>query len=298
MTRWALRLAVIASLLGAISVWAVVLGMAPRIRARKVSNGLVDRAQQLSSQGESFASRLLVDQALAADESNPRARRELAMHLVARGHRERALEEMRRVAAAQPDDSGAARELAYLLWEMDDREAAIDWLREAMRREPHNGQTYVDLAHCLLATEDVSGALHVAEEAAARYPRPRFAFRVLGLARWRSGDLAGAREAFDESLRLRPREVATLLAAADVLEELGLRDDAIGYARRAVTADPQSALAWFVLGQLLAAAGQEVEAREALARARSLSAAQSSTNSETGKETGPAPSRGDTSPAK
>lgn len=298
MTRWALRLALIASLLGAVSVWAVMLGMTPKMRARKVSNSLIDRAQQLSSQGETFASRLLVDQALAADESNPRAHRELAMHLVVRGHRERALEEMRRAAEAQRDDSGAARELAYLLWEMDNREGAIEWLREAARREPQNGYVYVDLAHCLLATGDVSGALYAAERAAARYPRPRLAMRVLGLARWQSGDLAGARAAFDESLRLRPRDLATLLAASDISKELGLRDEAIGYARRAVSTDPQSAAAWLVLGQLLAAAGQEREAREALTRARSLTAAQSSTDSETKQETRTAPSGPAEGPAK
>ncbi len=270
MKRRALHLALIASLLGALCVWAVVLSMGPRVRARKASNRLVERAQELAGKGNRWASRQLVDQALALDQSNPRARRELAMHLIAKGHRQPALEELRRVAADQPTDSGAARELAGLLSVMGDGEGAIHWLREAVKREPKNALAYVDLARCLMQAGEVADGLRAAEEAVLLSPRLHPAQLVLGWARWRSGDLAGARAALDEALRLRHSDVAALLASAAVSSELGLGDSALGYARRAVAADPQGARTWLVLARVLAATGRTAEAHEALSRARSL----------------------------
>jgi len=244
--------------------------MGPRVRARNASNRLVERAQELAGEGNRWASRQVVNQALDADKTNPRARRELAMHLIAEGHRQPALEELRRVAADQPTDAGAARELAALLWMTGDRESAISSLREAVKREPKNALAYVDLAHCLTEIGDVPGGLRSAEQAVALSPRLRTAQLVLGRARWRSGDLAGARAAFDEALRLRPSDVAALLGAAAVSSELGLGDSALEYARRAVTADPHSARTWLVLARVLAATGRTTEADEALSRARSL----------------------------
>ncbi len=270
MKRRALHLALIASVLGALCVWAVVLSMGPRLRARKASNRLVERAQELAGEGNRWASRQLVDQALALDQSNPRARRELAMHLRAEGRREAALAELKRVAVAQPTDSGAARELAALLSVMGDGEGAIHWLREAVKREPKNGLAYVDLARCLMEAGEVADGLRAAEEAVLLSPRLRSAQLVLGWARWRSGDLSGARAALDEALRLRRNDVDALLAAAAVSSELGLGDSALGYARRAVAADPQRARTWLVLAGVLAATGRTAEAHDALARARSL----------------------------
>ena len=45
---------------------------------------------------------------------------------------------------------------------------------------------------------------------------------------------------------------------------------ALGYARRAVAADSESARTWLVLAGVLSATGRSVEADEALSRARSL----------------------------
>ncbi len=273
MKRGALRLVLIASLLGALCVWAVVLSMGPRVRARNASNRLVERAQELAEQGDRSTSRQLVDQSLALDKSNPRARRELAMHLIAEGRDELALAELRWVAVAQRTDSGAARELAARLSIMGDRDGAINWLREAVSRDPRNGLAYVDLARCLMEVGETADGLPIAEEAVALSPRLQSAHLVLGWGRWQSGDLSGALAALDEALRLRPSDVAALLAASAVSGELGHRDSAIGYARRAVTADPQREGSWLVLARALAAAGQAVEAHDALARARSLEAA-------------------------
>lgn len=270
MKRRALHLALIASVLGALCVWAVVLSMGPRVRARKASNRLVERAQALAGEGNRWASRQLVDQALALDESNSRAHRELAMHLIAEGRDELALAELRWVAMAQPTDSGAARELAARLSIMGDRDGAINWLREAVSRDPRNGLAYVDLARCLMEVGETADGLPIAEEAVALSPRLQSAHLVLGWGRWQSGDLSGALAALDEALRLRPSDVDALLAASAVSGELGYQDSAIGYARRAVTADPQRERSWLVLARALAAAGQTVEAHEALSRARSL----------------------------
>jgi tetratricopeptide (TPR) repeat protein len=272
MRRWALILALTASVLGAVSAWAVVLSMIPRLKARHASDRLVDRAQEASGRGDRWAARRLVEEALDLDRKNPRARRERAMHLVVEGRKELALGELQYVAEAKRRDSGAARELAILLWTTGDREGALRWVREALRRDPKSGLARVDLAHCLLATGDVVNALSAAEQAVALYPRLRSAWQVLGVARWQSGDLTGARAALDEALLLRPKDVPTLLAAAEISGALASWDSAIAYARRAVSADPQSASTWFVLGQVLLAAGEKAKAQEALSHAQSLDA--------------------------
>jgi tetratricopeptide (TPR) repeat protein len=291
MRRWALLLALTASVLGALSAWAVVLSMVPRLKARQESDRLVDRAQEASSRGDRYDSSRLVEEALALDRRNPRARRERAMHLVVEGRQELALQELRYVAEAKRRDSGAARELAALLWATGDREGALGWVREALRRDPKSGLARVDLAHCLLATGDVGDALSTAEEAVALYPRLRSAWQALGVARWQSGDLTGAQAAFREALLLRPNDVPTLLAAAEVSSKLASWDSAVAYARRAVSADPQSPSSWFALAQLLAATGHSVEADEALARARTLDAAQSADRPRSSPQGGAAPER-------
>ncbi len=274
MKRRALHLALIASALGAVCVWLVVLSMGPRMKARDASNRLVERAQELGGAGDRQGSRQLVDQALEVDEGNPRARRELAMHLIAEGRRTPALEEMRRLGEEQRTDPGAARELASLLWMTGDREGAVQWFREAVKRDPQNGLAYVTLAHCLIEAGEVADGLGAAEEAVALSPRLQPAQVVLGRALWLSGDLAGARAAFDEALRLRPSDVTALLGAAAASSQLGFGDSAVAYAQRAVTIDPQNASAWLVLARTFAATGRTVEAEEALSRARSLEAAQ------------------------
>lgn len=260
----------LASGLGSVCVWVVVLSMVPHLEAREASNRLVARAQEIAGKAEPAASRQLVEKALAMDPDNPRARRELAMHLLAEGHVDAALEELRRVAATDRRNGGAARELAAVLYATKDIAGAVHWLREAAKREPDSGATYVGLAHCLLETRDVPGALSAAERAVALSPRYHPAYAVLGRARRQSGDLTGARAAFDDALELRPSDVATLLAAASVTTELGHPDSALGYARRAVTADPKEGPAWLVLSQVLTANGRGAEARRALSRAQSL----------------------------
>jgi Flp pilus assembly protein TadD len=90
------------------------------------------------------------------------------------------------------------------------------------------------------------------------------------LARWRSGDLAGALEALQEAISLRPSDAPTMLFAAAVSDEMGLVDEALKYARRAVEIAPENANAWAALGGALVKADEPVRAREAFARALEL----------------------------
>jgi hypothetical protein len=71
MRRRALQALLLASGLGSVSVWVVILSMAPHARAREAANRLVDTAQELGGKGEAAASRQLVDRALALDPHNP-----------------------------------------------------------------------------------------------------------------------------------------------------------------------------------------------------------------------------------
>jgi len=272
MIRWGLRLLLVAVMLGAVVASAAALRMGPVLEARRESDRLVDRAQEAAAAGDRWESRRLVEEALEIDGKNGRARRELAMHLVAEGQTDQALAELLRAAETKSNDAGAARELAAAFWATGNEKESVRWLKEAVRRDPIGGVARVDLARCLLDTRDTAGALKVAEENVLFYPHWQLAWGTLGLARLKSDDRAGALEALDEALRLRPHDVLALIAAAGVANDLGRKEDALSYARRAVSADEQSAPAWFTLGQLLGEQGREAEAREALTRARSLSA--------------------------
>jgi len=270
MRRWGFRFALTAIMLGAFSAWVVTFRMGLQLEARKVADRLVDEAQEAAACGDRRESRRLVEEALDIDGKNPRAHRELAMQLLGEGHRERALEELLRVAETKRSDPGAARELAALLWKVGNRKGAVRWLREAVRRDSMSGLALVELAQCLLEIGDSAGALEAAEDAVSLYPHWQFSWRNLGLVCRQNGDLMGARAALDKALKLRPNDVTVLVTAADVSHELGERDAAIGYARRAVAADPQSDLTWFALGQLLLATGEEAEAQKALANVHAL----------------------------
>ena len=268
--RHALRLALVASLVGAVCAWVGIVGVAVEARRRAASDRLLEKAGRRAARGDASGARLLVDQALALDPDSPRARRERAMHLIAQGQFEAAAAELGQVAAARRTDAGAAHEMAEVLSLKGDREGTVHWLREALKRDPKNGLTQVDLARCLIEMGDAAGALREAEKAVALAPRLQSARLVLGVARWRAGDLVGARTALDEALRLRPADLTALLCAAQVAAELGSKEASAGYARRAVAAHGESAEAWLALAQALAAMGRRAEADRALAHARSL----------------------------
>jgi tetratricopeptide (TPR) repeat protein len=268
--RHLLRLVLIASVVGAVLAWVGVLRVAEEARRRAASDRLLEKAGRLATRGDATGARLLVDQAVAADPDSPRARRELAMHLIAKRQFDAAAAELRRVAAARPGDAGAAHEMAELLSLKGDRQNTVWWLRETLRRDPKDGLTQVDLSRCLIEAGDTGGAIRAAEKAVALAPRLQSAWLALGMARWKAGDPASARAALDEALRLRPTDLPTLLCAAQVSAELGSRQASADYARRAVAAHAQSAEAWLTLADALAAMGRQTEADKALARARAL----------------------------
>ena len=270
MRRRALQLALVASIVGAVAAWSGILGVVRETRRSAASDRLLEKAGRRATRGDATGARLLVDQALAADPDSPRARRERAMHLIAKRQFDAAAAELRQVAAARRADAGAAHEVAELLSLKGDREGTVLWLREALKRDPKDGLTQVDLARCLIEMEDTAGALRAAEKAVALAPRLQSARVALGVARWRAGDLVGAQTALDEALRLRPADLTALLCAAQVAGELGSKEASVAYARRAVAAHKQNAEAWLALAQALAAMGRRDEADRALARARSL----------------------------
>ncbi len=82
-----------------------------------------------------------------------------------------------------------------------------------------------------------SAAITAYETARLRWPASFGAWLGLGNSRYATGDLTGAAAAFKESARLRPTAGAAFNNLAQVLMELGQRDEALAAARQAVALD-------------------------------------------------------------
>lgn len=79
-----------------------------------------------------------------------------------------------------------------------------------------------------------SAALTAYETALTRWPASFGAWLGLGNSRYATGDLAGAAAAFQEATRLHPTAGAAFNNLAQVLAEMGRRDEALSAARQAV----------------------------------------------------------------
>jgi len=246
--RWVLRLLLAISIAGTVGTCAGLAAAWSRVQRVERSNELVAEAQRLSAEGEWREAFEVAQTAAGIAPDNPYARRELAMHHIARGDGEAAVRELRTAAAGSPNDAGLAMELGAALAVAGDKEGAVTVLRRAAGMDPGDGVILALLSGCLLETGELAEGLEVAEKAVAVAPRIQAAQFNLGLARWRSGDREGALEAFGEALRLRPSDVSAMICTS------------------AVTA-PENANAWAALGGALRRADRPAEARAAFARA-------------------------------
>ena len=98
-------------------------------------------------------------------------------------------------------------------------------------------------------------------------PRDAAAWSALGRAYFVLAQHADAEQALARALALAPRDRDAALHRAAALLELGRIDEARGAAESCATAHPSTADAWFILGNVEAAAGRHDAAADAFARA-------------------------------
>jgi len=270
MTRTWLHLCLVVCGLGALATAGYVAAQSGRLQAFAESNALVDKAQDLGRLGRPRESLEAAQEAAALAPDNPRARRELAMHFIARGELREAAQELRAAFAANRFDSGIARELAAVLGGLRDPRGAMGWLRRAARLEPYNGLTYAMLASYLTQVGEFGSARAAGERAVRLAPQLQLAQFSLGLACWKSGDRERAGLAFRQALALNPSHVPTLYCLAGVAGDMGRTNEAIGYLVRALALSPDTATGWAALGAEYLSVHRPTEAARAFRRALQL----------------------------
>ena len=178
---------------------------------------------------------------------------------------------------------------------------AIAPLRDASLLQPSNSTIQHDLGLACLEVGRVPDAIAALQRAVASNPRYADAYFRLGIALEKLGDIGGAIVAYDRATKLLPSLTEAWFRAGALVYTLGHRDEAIGCFRRAaatggrtsfgrlgkaralliedrnpeaeqvlretLVADPRSAMAYDLLGNLLSECGRFDEARACFERA-------------------------------
>jgi tetratricopeptide (TPR) repeat protein len=178
---------------------------------------------------------------------------------------------------------------------------AIAPLRHAALLQPSDAMIQHDLGLACLEAGRVPEAIEALQGAVASNPRYADAYFRMGIALEKLGDIRGAIVAYDRATKLLPSLAEAWFRAGALVYTLGHRDEAIGCFRRAaatagktsygrlgkaralliedrnqeaekvlreaLVADPENAMAYEVLGNLLSESGRFDEARACFGRA-------------------------------
>src|ERR1700751_2315964 len=181
---------------------------------------------------------------------------------------------------------------------------AIAPLRDAALLEPSNPIIQHDLGLACLEVGRITEAITALQRAIASNPRYGDAHFRMGIAFEKLGDIGGAIAAYDRATRLLPSLAEAWFRAGALVHTLGHREEAIGCFRRrattaaktsygrlgkaralliedrsqeaeqvlreALVADPENAMAYDLLGNLLSELGRFDEARGCFERAISI----------------------------
>ncbi|MFO1054638.1 MAG: protein kinase [Planctomycetota bacterium] len=173
-----------------------------------------------------------------------------------------------------PDDAVALRQVLLRTLEVDPAKAAAG-LRAQLQNETeprHRARLLYDLGYACQLAKDDHGAVAAYAEAVAANPRYLPAHNNLGLAHERLNEPEEAIAAWRNGLAVDPQACKLHNNLGRLLRRTGHPDDAIAAYRAAVAARPDYAVAWFNLGNSLAAKGGQHE--EALAALRHAIAAE------------------------
>ena len=175
------------------------------------------------------------------------------------------------ILAREPQHPLAAHLLGLALKDIGDWEQGEQWLRFSIQLSPNQGEFHANLGNLLRKKEQYAAAEQAYRQALRLLPRHRAARRALALT---LNDLKRPAEARTECallLKANESDAETWEVLALALTALGLSVEAEAAHRRAITLNPDDAVAHHNLGALLAAL-ERPEATKALEAARKLGA--------------------------
>ena len=138
------------------------------------------------------------------DAANPQWTRSLARVYVSSDNKEKLVETLSRLAAADVDDIAVRKKLAQLALARKDYPAAEQAAREALEIDVRDVESHVALAESLSGRHNNEGAIEeweIAVELAPEKPQPRFA---LADAYLQTGQTAKAKEMLEKLLKIAP----------------------------------------------------------------------------------------------
>jgi len=163
----------------------------------------------------------------------------------------------------------------------DDVLKCIDYLRQALSADPDYALGWAALSHALVTAADLGAApvdecaadaLKAAERALELQPDlvdghvAMCTYQTMHAWDWR-----GAVTSAQRALQLAPDNVGALKEAARLYYALGRSQDALGYAKRAVSLDPLNSVCYWYLASSLGVLGRIGEAETAIRKALELS---------------------------
>ncbi len=209
-------------------------------------------------------------QAVAADPSNPEARRSLAGALIESGDPAAAVEQLRELLRIDPNPAGAHFTLAETLDQLGAADEALEHYQEAVALAPRFRNFRRALARALIRARRGAEALPHLRRLIADDPQDMAARIDLAELLAASADGEAAREQFRAVLdgdSRPPQRVAAHRGLARLLAREGALDAALERLDSAVRLAPEDPLTRVTLGHLLGQAGRFDEAAAAYRRA-------------------------------
>jgi tetratricopeptide (TPR) repeat protein len=182
-----------------------------------------------------------------------------ARTLMAQGRRDLAIPCLREAIGADPQSDEAFAQLSMCLaWTGQPREA-VEAARRAVELAPNDEFNHYALAHALVHRGQTREALAAAKRAIDLEPQDERNWHMLAMAQLVIGESEQALNAAEQGLTLAPEDKDLNELKATALTRLG-RPQGLDEARRALAANPESAVAHANMGWALAHAGDPKQA--------------------------------------